>query len=86
MFRNRELFERFVELMTLWLRSHTRNTGLAELLYISMEARLEVSAADQFQCFVLTKMSSENIIMIILENMCTEVTSRWYINSVVEKE
>ena len=86
MFRNRELFERFVELVTLWLRLHTSDTGLAELLYISMEAGLEVSAADQFQCFVLTKMSSKNVIMVILENMCAEVTSRWYINSVVKKE
>jgi len=24
--------------------------------------------------------------MIVLENMCAEVTSRWYINSVVEEE
>jgi len=26
------------------------------------------------------------VIMIILENMCVEVTSRWYINSVVEEK
>ena len=31
-------------------------------------------------------MSSKDMIMIILENTCAEVTSRWYINSVVEKE
>jgi len=30
-------------------------------------------------------MSGKDVIMIVLENMCVEVTSRWYINSVVEK-
>ena len=27
-------------------------------------------------------MSSKNVIMIVLENTCVEVASRWYINSV----
>jgi len=31
-------------------------------------------------------MFSKDVIMIILENMCAEVTSKWYINSVVEEE
>jgi len=31
-------------------------------------------------------MSGKNVIMIVLENACVEVTSRWYINSVVEEE
>jgi len=31
-------------------------------------------------------MSGKDVIMIILENTCAEVTSRWYINSVVEEE
>ena len=46
MFRDRELFERSIGLVTLWLGSYTSDTGLAELLYISMEARLGVSVAD----------------------------------------
>jgi len=46
LFRNGELFERSVELVTLWLGSHTSDTGLAELLYIGIEARPEVSTAD----------------------------------------
>jgi len=46
LFRDGELFERSVELVTLWLGSHTSDTGLAELLYISMDARPGVSAAD----------------------------------------
>ena len=51
-----------------------------------MEAGLGVSAADQFQSFVLTKMSSKDVIMIVLEDVSAEITSRWYINSVVEEE
>jgi len=31
-------------------------------------------------------MSGEDVIMIVLENACAEITSRWYINSVVEKD
>ena len=33
-------------LVMLWLGLHTSDTGLAELLYISMKARPEVSVAD----------------------------------------
>ena len=45
-FRDGELFEGSVGLVTLWLGSHTSDTGLAELLYIGIEARPEVSMAD----------------------------------------
>jgi len=31
-------------------------------------------------------MSSKDVIMIVLENACAEITSRWYINSVVEEK
>jgi len=31
-------------------------------------------------------MSGKDVIMIILEDVCAEVTSKWYINSVVEEE
>ena len=76
MFRNKKLFERSIGLVTLWLESHTSDTGLTELLYISIEARPGVSVVNQFQCFVLTKMSSKDVIIIILENICVEVASR----------
>jgi len=83
LFRDGELFEGSVGLVTLWLGLHTSDTGLAELLYVSMEARPGVTVAE---CFVLTKMSSKDVIMIVLENMCAEVISRWYINSVVKEK
>jgi len=34
---DRKLFERSIELVMLWLRSHTSDIELAELLYISVE-------------------------------------------------
>jgi len=46
LFRDEELFEESVGLVTLWLGSHTSDIGLAELLYISTEAGPGVSAVD----------------------------------------
>jgi len=46
LFRDGELFERSIGLVTLWLGLHTSDTRLAELLYISIEARPRVSMAD----------------------------------------
>jgi len=46
LFRNRKLFERSIELVMLWLRSHTSDTQLVELLYISIEAGPGVSMAN----------------------------------------
>jgi len=46
LFEDRDLLERSVRLVTLWLRSHTNNTGLAELLYISIEAGPGISVAN----------------------------------------
>jgi len=46
LFRDGELFEKSIGLVMLWLGSHTSDTGLAELLYISMEAGPGVSMMD----------------------------------------
>ena len=70
----------------LWLRSYTSDIGLTELLYISMEAGPGLSIANQFQCFVLTKMSSKDVIIIILENICIKITSEWYVDSIIKTE
>ena len=42
--------------------------------------------ANKFQCFVLTKMSSKDVIMIILENTCMKIASRQYIDFVIKKK
>jgi len=45
-FRDKKLFKRSIELVTLWLGLHTSDTGLAELLYISIETGPGISAAN----------------------------------------
>jgi len=45
-FRDGELFEGSVGLVTLWLGLHTSDTGLAELLYVGTEAGPGVTTAD----------------------------------------
>ena len=45
-FGDRELLERFIRLVTLRFISHTSGTRLAELLYISTEAGLEIFTAN----------------------------------------
>jgi len=46
LFGDRKLFERSVGLVTVWLGSHTSDIRLVKLLYISMEARLGIFAAN----------------------------------------
>jgi len=84
LFRNRKLFERSIKLVILWFRSYINDIGLTKLLYISIETRLRIFTTNKFQCFVLTKVANKNIIIIILENAYTEITSRWYIGSVIK--
>ena len=76
MFGNRELLEKFIRLAILWFRSYISDIKLVELLYTSIEARPGISVANKFQCFVLTKVASKNVIMIILENIYMKITSK----------
>ena len=70
----------------MWFRSYISNIGLTKLLYISIETGPEISMTNKFQCFVLTKVTSKNVIMIILENVCIEITSRWYVDFIIKTE
>ena len=45
-FGNIKLFERSAELVMLWLRSHTSNIELVELLYISIKTGSGISMAN----------------------------------------
>ena len=51
------LFERSLRLVMLRFGSHASNIRLVELLYICIEAWVEIFMADEFQCFVLTKVA-----------------------------
>ena len=76
MFKDEKLLKRSIELITLRFRLHTSNTGLIELFYISVKTWLKITTANEFQCFVLAEVASKNIIVIILKNICTEITSK----------
>ena len=62
--------------MILRFGSHTSNIELAELLYISIKARPGITMANEFQYFILIKVASKNVIVIIPENTYAEITSR----------
>ena len=78
------MLEKFIGLLTLEFELHTSITKLAELLYISIEAGPVIAIANEFQFFVLTEIASKNMIMIILENIYIEITSKWYIDSTIK--
>jgi len=58
----------------IWITYNTDNTGLVELLDIGLEIWLQISVVNEFQCFVLSKMTSKDVVMIILEDSHAEVT------------
>jgi len=62
--------------MILRFGSHISNIELAELLYISIEARPGITMANEFQYFILIKVASKNVIVIIPENTYAEITSK----------
>ena len=70
------MLKRSVKLVTLEFRLYTSNIGLVELLYISTETRPGITTTNKFQCFILTKVISKNIIVIILEFVYIEIASR----------
>jgi len=51
-----------------------------------VDIRLDVSVADKFQHLVLFKVTSKNVVIVILENLDVRVVSGWYINFVVKKK
>jgi len=60
---------------------YTSDTEPAKLLYISTEARLGITVSNEFQCFVLIKVTSKNI---ILEDSYIKITSKWYVYSTIK--
>ena len=86
MFINGKLFDISIEFVLLRFKLYTSNRKLPELLYFYIETQLEIFIANEFQCFVLTKMDSQNMITIILKNTYVKVTRRWYKNSTIKKK
>jgi len=45
---------------------------LQNFSYIYTKEWLSITTTDEFQCFILPKMSYENVIVVVLWNMCIE--------------
>ena len=64
-FRNRELFQQAIRLMSLGFGSHTSSTRLAIFLYKFAESRPSVFSLDEFDCLILARMTSKYVIMFV---------------------
>ena len=70
------MLERFIELIILRFGLYISNIRLTKLLYIYIEAWLGISIVNKFQYFVLTEVTSQNVIIIILKYIYTEIRVR----------
>ena len=70
------MLERSVRFVILWFILHISNIRLVKSLYIRAEVIPGIFTANKFQYFILTKIANKNMIIIILENICMEITNR----------
>ena len=75
------MLEEFVELMTLELGLYTDNIELTEFLYIWVNIRLGIS-----KIFVLSEITSDNVVIVILEYLGMEIINGLHIDFIVEKK
>ena len=75
------MLEEFVELMTLELELYTDNIEFTEFLYIWVNIRLGIS-----KIFVLSEITSDNVVIVILEYLGMEIINGLYIDFIVEKK
>ena len=57
------------------LGSYANNTKFIEFLYIQVDVGLSVSIINEFQYFILPKVTSKNVVMVILEYLGVKVIS-----------
>lgn len=51
-----------------------------------MNVGLDTSMIDEFQCFVLSKITCKDVVIVILEYLSVKIISGWYLDSVIEKK
>ena len=51
-----------------------------------MNVGLDTSMIDEFQCFVLSKITCKGVVIVILEYLSVKIISGWYLDSVIEKK
>jgi len=67
------LLERSIWFVVLWFGSYASNTRLTEVLNICVYREPSTSAADKFQCLVLSKISYKDVIVVVLNDTCAKV-------------
>lgn len=69
------MLEKSTRLVMLKLGSYANNTKFIEFLYIQVDVGLSVSIINEFQYFILPKVTSKNVVMVILEYLGVKVIS-----------
>ena len=72
-FGDGELLQQTVGLVTLGFSSHAGCTGLTILFYKFTESRPSIISENETSCFVLTRMSGEYVIVLVLQNTELEI-------------
>ena len=73
MIRDWRLLERSIWFVVLWFGSYASNTKLTEVLNIYVYRKPSISAADKFQCLILSKISYKDVIVVVLNDTCAKV-------------
>ena len=65
--------KRSVEFVTLQFRSYASNTRLTEIFDIYMYKEPSVFVMNEFQHLILSEISCKNIIIVVLEDLYTDI-------------
>ena len=68
------------------LRAFASGAGIAEVFDHSLEIRPDILVTNEFDGFVLSEVTRQDVIMIVLNDFELEVRRIWYIDSVVLAE
>ena len=68
------------------LRAFASGGGIAEVFDHSPEIRPDVLATDELNGFVLSKVTRQDVIVIVLNDFESEVRIIWYVDSIVLEE
>ena len=82
--RNWELFEKSIGFVTRGLQSSTRSTEIAVVFDDGPHIGPGIFLADQFQGLVLTKVSRNRMIMLVLQDVKSKARDIWNINPIIQ--
>ena len=86
MFGDRELLQQTIGLVMLGFSMHTSSTGLAIFLDKFLESRSSVVPKDKACSFVLTRVSGENVIVLVSEYAESEIVRVGDVDTIMMSE